>query len=174
MKNVNWADVEENQEYKRLAPGGYVCGIVNVEDVEENEYLKVSYDVVVGDFKGYFKQLHEAKQFWGGTFIKSYKETALSFFKGFLTAIEKSNPNFTVNQFNNDLTKLKGKYIGLVLGEEEYVSKENELKTRLYVAQVHSVDKIKTNDFKVPELKRVEKAVEQSVSTEKDWTDCPF
>jgi hypothetical protein len=175
MKNVNWANVEENQEYKRLVPGGYVCGIVKVEDVEDKEYLKIYYDVTTGEFKGYFKELFDAKGFWGGNFIRSYKETALSFFKGFLTAIEKSNPNFTVSQFNNDISKLKGKLVGLVLGEEEYVSKDNEIKKRLYVAQVHGVEKIKANDFKVPELKKVElTTVSTADTTPADWDNVPF
>jgi hypothetical protein len=175
MKTVNWASVEATQEFKKLVPGGYVCGIVNVEDCPDKEYLKVFYDITADEFKGYFKQLFDAKRFWGGSFFKSYKETALPFFKGFLTAIEKSNAGFTANNFDGDITKLKGKYIGLVLGEEEYISKENEVKKRLYVAQVHSIDKIKSNDFKVPELKKVETTIPQQEDTkEDDWDGLPF
>jgi len=174
MKNVNWASVEGNQEFKRLTPGGYVCVIVNVEDFEDKEYLKVYYDVMLGEFKGYYKQLYDAKQFWGGNFIKSYKETARSFFKGFLTAIEKSNSNFIADQFDNDISRLKGNYIGLVLGEEEYISNENKIKKRIYVAEVRSVEKIKSNDFKIPELKRVELNTSQFVENTIDDDDLPF
>lgn len=173
MKNVNWANVEGAKEFKRVVTGGYVCNIVKVEDFEDKEYLKVYYDIAEGDFKGYYKQLYDAKQFWGGMFFKSYKETALPFFKGFLTAIEKSNSGFAANNFDGDITKLKGKKIGLVLGEEEYISNTNEIKTRLYVAQVHSVDKIKANDFKVPDLKQVERPETQSHTVEND-DDFPF
>lgn len=155
MRNVNWGSVEENQEFEKLGPGGYVCGIVKVEDVEEKEYLKVYYDIVLGKHKDYYKNLEKSKSFWGGTFIRSYKQTAEAFFKGFLTAIEKSNKGFEANRFDGDIKKLQYRYIGLVLGEEEYVNNDGELKTRLYVANVRSIDSIKNNDFKVPELKKL-------------------
>lgn len=152
--NRNWEEVEENKEYEKLVPGGYICGIKTVEDVPEKEYLKVFYEIVDGKFKNYFKGLYEAKKFWGGTFIRSYKEKAAPFFKGFLTAIEKSNPAFMANKFSGNIKELERKYIGVVLGEEEYYSTSGELKTRLYVAELRSVDSIKLNEFKVPTLKK--------------------
>jgi hypothetical protein len=150
MKNVDLSNVEEAKEYVRLGAGGYICKITKVEDVPNKEYLKIEYDVVQGDFKDYFKNLFEAKKFWGGNFIRSYKETALSFFKSFTTAIEKSNSNF---KFNNDETKLVGKLIGLVLGEEGYIANDGSSKSRLYVKETRSVDAIKNKEFEVPEYK---------------------
>ena len=83
---------------------------------------------------------------------KSYKPTALRFFKGFKTAVEMSNRNFV---FNNDPQSLVGKYVGVVLGEEEYRAKDGTIKTRLYVAETRSGKAIRDNDFKIPELKRL-------------------
>ena len=161
MKNINWATVEEPQEFKKVTPGGYICKIVDVEDIEEKEYLKINYDIALGEFKDYYKELHESKGFWAGNYIRSYKDTAIKFFKGFLTAIEGSNQGFKADAFNGDINTLKGKLIGLVLAEEEYVHKETgEIRTRLYVAQNRSIESIKTGDFKVPEKKCV--SVEQA------------
>lgn len=150
MKNINWNEVVEQKDYKRLVAGGYVCKITNVEDVPEKEYLKVEYDIIEGEYKDYYKELFESKSFWAGKFIQSYKETAKSFFKGFLTALEESNNGF---KFNDDETMLKGKLIGLTLGEEEYKKNDGTTGVRIYVDQCRSIAKIKANDYTVPKFK---------------------
>jgi hypothetical protein len=147
MKNVDLANVEEAKEYVRLGAGGYICKITKAEDVPDREYLRIEYDIAQGDFKDYFKDLFEAKNFWGGKLIKSYKVTALSFFKAFITAVEKSNAKF---KFDNDETKLVGKLVGLVLGEEGYIGNDGSSKSRLYVKEVRSIDVIKNGEFEVP------------------------
>lgn len=68
-------------------------------------------------------------------FVKSYKQKALRFFKGFKTAVEESNRNYT---FKNDPQSLVGKFMGVVLGEEEYRANDGSVKTRLYVHEVRS------------------------------------
>ena len=159
MRNINWNEIEEIKEYERLTAGGYICGITAVQDVEEKEYLKIEYDVVDGKFKNYFKDLYESKSFWGGSFIKSYKQRALPFFKAFVTSVEASNSGY---KFNNDESTLRGKLVGLVLGEEEYYANDGQVKTRLYVADVHSVDKIKSGNFRVPAMKTLTPAQNNS------------
>ena len=156
MRDLDLANVEAATEYKRLSAGGYICKITKVTDVPMNQntgkgdYLKIEYDVTQGEFKNYFSDLFASKDFWGGSFIRSYKESALSFFKAFTTSVENSNKGFV---FGNDEQKLVGKAIGLVLGEEEYNANDGSMKNRLYVKDVRSVDSIKKNDFEVPELK---------------------
>lgn len=175
MKNINWTSIEENKEYDRPIPGGYICGITAVEDKEDKELILVFYDIVEGKFKNYFKNLEQAKSFWGGKFVKSYKETALSFFKGFLTAIEASNRGFVANNFDGDVSKLKNKYIGLVIGEEEYLSNDGDIKNRLYVAEVRSVDRIRSGDFKIPELKKFKITPTIGTDAQKEIESaCPF
>lgn len=150
MRNLNLASVEEIKEYKTVTPGGYVCGITKVEDLTDKEYIKVEYDIAEGDNKNYYRELFDSKGFWGGKFIKSYKEKALPFFKAFITAVTKSNKGFV---WNDDEKTLVRKLVGLVLAEEEYQANDGSIKNRLYVAQVHSVDKIRSGDFIVPALK---------------------
>ena len=72
--------------------------------------------------------------------------------KGFTTAIENSNPGYTWD-FNEK--KLKGKVVGLVLGEEEFLNSSGKVCTRTYVAAVRSVDVIREGKFDVPELKKL-------------------
>lgn len=154
MRNVNWDTVNEATEFKRPGPGGYIVRIKAVEDVEEKEYLKIEYDIADGEFKGYYQDLYKSRGFWGGSFIRSYKEKALPFFKAFKTSVEVSNPGFV---FKNDPLTLVGKFLGIVLGEEEYESNSGEIKKRLYVAQCRSGQTIRDGDFEVPELKRLAK-----------------
>ena len=61
--------------------------------------------------------LYNSQNFWGGNFFRSYKESTIGFFKGFITAIEKSNPAY---RWDWNEQGLKGKLIGIVLQEEEY------------------------------------------------------
>lgn len=151
MKNVNWDDVQE--ESRIPTPGGYIARITHVEDVEEKEYLRIEWDFYEGEFKGANQETFDRFGFWPTSFIRSYKEKALRYFKGFKTSVEMSNRNFV---FRNDPQSLVGKYMGVVLGEEEYRSNDGKIKTRLYVAQVRSGKAIRDGDFKVPELKKLE------------------
>ena len=58
MKKINdWENIKENSDFKRLEPGAYICAIKAVEDVSDKEYLKIYFDIVKGDNKGYFQKL---------------------------------------------------------------------------------------------------------------------
>lgn len=156
-KYPNWENVEEAKEFPKLTPGGYIAFIKNVEDVTDKEYLKVSFDIAEGEFKNHFMDLYKSQNFWGGSFFRSYKESAISFFKGFTTAVEKSNSGY---KWDWNEQKLKGKLIGIVLQEEEYVPEQGkhagELRTRLIVQEVRSVDEIRKGNFNVKPKKTLE------------------
>jgi hypothetical protein len=177
MKNLNLENVEEAKEYQRLVAGGYICKITKVEDTPDKEYLKIEYDIEQGEFKDYFKNLFAAKNFWGGRFIRSYKESALSFFKSFTTSVENSNNGY---KFDNDETKLVGKLVGLVLGEEEYNANDGSVKNRLYVKETRSVDSIKKGDFAIPDIKYLVNKPQQAatgdgfVNADTDLEELPF
>ena len=151
MKAIDLTNVQEAQDFERVTPGGYVCVITNVEDVPEKEYLRIEYDIADGKLKDYYRSLYNNRGFWGASTIKSYKDSALPFFKGFITAVENSNNGY---HWDNDESKLVGKKVGFVLGEEEYEGRDGDVKTRLYVASIHSVQKIMQKEFKVPALKK--------------------
>lgn len=151
MKNVDWNTVQD--EIRRPVPGGYAAKITRVEDVEEKEYLKIEWEFVEGEFKGVNRETFTAFGFWPMSFARSYKDSALRFFKGFKTAVENSNPGYT---FRNDPQSLVGKFIGVVLGEEEYISNKGEVKKRVSVMDIRSGKAIREGDFKIPELKRID------------------
>lgn len=151
MKSVNLENVQEAGTGMGLKAGGYVCKITSVEDVPEKEYLYIEFDIAEGDFKDYYKKLQASKNFWGGTMYKSYKEKALPMLKRFCSAVTKSNPGyiFDAGAQNSDEKTLKGKMIGLVLFEEEYLKNNGDIGTRLKVDYETEVDKIRKGEFKV-------------------------
>ena len=164
MKKVDLTNVQESGDSQRPTPGGYVCKITKVEDIPldkktgKGDYLRIHYDIVEGDFAGYYDGLRErfpeGKTI--GSYIRSYKEKALGMFKRFCSAVSKSNGNYVFDaKTNSDEQSLVGKKVGLILAEEEYYSNSGEKKTRLYVASECPVDKIENGDFKVPLLKKL-------------------
>lgn len=155
MKKIDWNNVQEIREDESMGPvpGGYAAKIVSVEDREDKEYLRIEWDFADGEFKGHNAETFQRAGFWPCSLIRSYKPKALGFFKAFKTALEESNPGYKFDEMN--VQGMVGKYIGVVLGEEEYVKNNGAIGTRLYVAQTRSGKAIREGDFKVPEIKRL-------------------
>lgn len=157
MKQIDFSNIQEAGESRKVKAGGYICQITSVEDDPDKEYLKIEYDIAEGDFKGYYKELADSRGFWAGRYIRSYKPKALPFFKRMCSAIAKSNPGFVFDggSVNSDEKTLVGKLVGLVLAEEEYMANDGDVKTRLYVYSECAVSDIKNGKFKVPDMKKL-------------------
>lgn len=154
IKNID--SVQEAGDSKRLPAGGYICTYTKVEDVADKEYLYMEYDIAEGEYKGYYKELEERLDFWGGKCFRSYKEKALPMFKRMCSAVTKSNKGFIFDGNKHaDESTLIGKKVGMVLGEEEYEGNDGSIKTRLYVVREIPVEDIKAGKFKIPELKKL-------------------
>ena len=161
----NYENIQASSgEFARPGNGGYILEIVNVTDVPYNaqtgkgDYLKIDYDIAVGDFKGYYTAQNE--RFGGGKWfanvIKSYKEKALGMFKHFTNCVEESNPGF---KWNWQEQKLIGCRFGATLQEEEYEKNDGSIGTRLIVKDIKTVKQIMDGDFKVPATKKLDKPV---------------
>ncbi len=149
MDNINWDDVQD--EIRRPTPGGYAAKITKVEDNTEKKCLYIQWEFADGEFKGCNQEYFDTFGKWPMLLCRSYKPTALRFFKGFKTAVEMSNRNFV---FNNDPQSLVGKYVGVVLGEKEYRADDGSIKTCLYVAETRSGKSIRDGEYKIPDLKK--------------------
>lgn len=166
MKNVGLDKVEEAKaSFSRPGAGGYVAKVTLIDDMPQKEYLWIELDIAEGEFKDYYTDLYKARAYWGLNDLKSYKESALPFFKGMITAFEQSNPGF---KFNYDEQTLKGKLVGIVLGEEEYERNNGEIGTKLKVKQYLSADKIRKGDFKVPPKKTLNRPAPVLTETTED------
>ncbi len=164
MQKIDWSKVEAAKEgYAAPPAGGYVLAICKVEDVPEKQYLKIFYDIAGAavpeneEFVGYYAQRIDRFNGQGNLpfFIRSYKNSALGFFKAFLKALEASNSGFVADSFNSNEQQFAGMAVGAVLGEEEYVYND-KLRVRLKVSSLTSVERISTGDFKIPAIKKYE------------------
>lgn len=178
MKKISGYDkIQESGSFKKLPVGGYVVKILDATDVPEKEYLRISFDVAEGEYKGFFAEEYKNDTRDGkkwpnaGTFIRSYKSKALPMLKGFTTAVEKSNKGYS---WDFDEKTLKNKVVGLVLGEEEFVNSSGKVRTRTYVSAVRSVDTIKKGEFTVPELKKLDATKVSSNQPKQDDFVDPF
>lgn len=161
MRKINDFDkVQENGGgFKRIPDGAYIVGVKKVEDVSDKEFLRLELDICKGEYKNWYQQQYDADKretkYWprDGVLVRSYKEKALPFFKGFITAITKSNPKFEWKWNEQDL---KNKVFGVVVGTEEYLKKNGGVGTRPYIDSVHSVEAIENGDYTVPDVKKLD------------------
>lgn len=157
MRQISdWGAIKASDDFDRPTAGAYIGRIVAVEDVEQKEYLLIRWDFDEGEYKGANQDTFDRAHFWPSELRRSYKDSALGFFKAFKTAVEDSNPGYTFN--TAQVQGLVGKRLGIVLGEEEYENKKGEKKTRLYVYQTRSIEAIQRGDFKIPDLKTLSPA----------------
>lgn len=161
----NWDAIEERQpgDYALPVPGGYIAQIKYVEDKEDKEYLAIEWDFAEGAYQGANQATYDRAGFWPTILRRSYKESALGFFKGFKSAVEASNPGYHFDC--RQPAGLEGRYVGVVLGEEEYRKKDGSTGTRLYVWQTRAVKAIREGDYKVPEKKHLEAVPDTMNST---------
>ena len=100
----NWKEIEskESGEFMNLSLGGHACKILDVREytseVSGNTSLKVSIDIDENnEFKDYFKRQYDnnnlSEKKWPSGAVKylSTKSEQMSYLKGFITAVEKSN-----------------------------------------------------------------------------------
>jgi hypothetical protein len=146
-------------EFNRPTAGGYCIEILSVKDVPADEqtgkgdYLKIDYDICHGEFAGYYtKQNERFGGDWFANFIRSYKETAAGMFKHFINCVEESNAGY---KWSWDEKSLVHKYVGVVLGEEEYQKKDGSVGTKLVVKDIKTCNQILSGDFKIPNIKKL-------------------
>jgi len=165
----NWDSVESkgNEEYKRLVPGGYVCKITKAENRPEKEYIYLEFDIYEGEFKGHGASCIERNGFTPLKMYRSYSQKAAGMFKGFIECVNESNP--TQPAWDGDENKLIGKFIGVVLGEEEYRKQDGSVGTRLNVARTITPAKVRGGYFRVPDKKTL--PVEQNTFSAIDTAD---
>lgn len=146
-------------EFNRPTAGGYCIEILAVKDVPMNEqtgkgdYLKIDYDICHGEFAGYYtKQNEKFGGDWFANFIRSYKESAAGMFKHFINCVEESNAGY---KWAWDENSLVHKYVGVVMGEEEYRKRDGSVGVRLVVKDIKTTEQILSGDFKVPAIKKL-------------------
>lgn len=147
------ANYEETQAYtgesRQLPAGLYVCQIVMAIEEERNgsRILAVAFDIAEGEYKGFYKQRYDANtdenKKWPAIhrqFVEDREGSCNPFFKGLITSIEESNPNF---KWNWEESTLKGKKFGAIMGREEFLTNDGQKKmaTKLCDSCMHYAPK---------------------------------
>lgn len=152
-------------EFEQLKAGGYVCKIMNVvvEDAKEgknyDQLMTIDFDIVEGEFKEFYKRRYleavsknkETAKWQGKNYQIIRSGEQLKYFKGFITAIEKSNSGY---KWNWDEKSLVGNLFGGVFGEEEYLGSDEKVRCSVRCSLVRSVDEVRKG-VKIPERKKV-------------------
>lgn len=176
MKNLSLNNVEATDmgEFKALPAGGYVAQIYEVEDVVDKEYLRIQLDIAEGDYKDYYLDLYDNKGFWGLTTYRSYKQSALGFFKAFINSVIESNKGFKWDMDGeNDESTLVEKYVGIVLREEEYIKNDGSVGTRLKVYKTIAADDIRKGKYKVPDKIKLPESPKDALDVANTFTTSP-
>lgn len=176
QKIENFENVKEYGENTKLPAGPQCCRIIRVDDVSEKNYLHVEFDIVKGDFKDMGSNIYESTERWPNMFTlnRSYKDSALPFFKAFIVAVEKSNEGY---KWDWNEKSLKGKYVIVNYREEETIY-NNEVRTRVVPFEFRSIPAFKAGEVKVPAKKELtaeeKKSIEATVENPFIDDDLPF
>lgn len=156
--------------------GGYILGIINAEtkmSTNNNEMLVLKMDIAEGEFQGHFREISDAVQ--KDLLLKHYRvtdsEKSIPYFKGDIKAIEESNQGFV---FNFDEKTLRGKKVGAVLINEEYVARDGDVKTCLKIAYICNAQKIRDGSFTIPKDKILSDGTVQRPQPATSDDDLPF
>lgn len=148
-------------EFETLPAGGYKCIIKKVaieKTTAGKEFLKLAIDILEGEFKDFFQKKFDndnrEEKKWSGVwtvFTEGFNpRTTNPKFKGLITSVEASNPNF---KFNFDEKTLEGKKVGIVFREEDFLGTDGLPHTAVKPFFALSIDK--AEDAKVPNKKEL-------------------
>jgi hypothetical protein len=161
LDEYNKVEAKEMGEFENLALGGHEIIIKDAReytsDFSGNTSLKVCVDIAGNDkqkdfFQKQFENSTQKNKKWSTSATKylSLKDESLGFLKGFITACEKSNPNFKFNT-KGKWEQLNGLKLAGQFGIEEYLDNDNNVKTSTKLMQFRSLDKLL--EIKIPKVK---------------------
>ena len=155
-------EININEEFEKLELGGHKGIIIKAEeytsDFSGKKSLKVYVDTASDDKQPeYFKKQYENdtridRKYPNGA-IKyvplGEEENQVKILKSFITAYE--NSNNCQFDWNKDWEQLKGKKIGIIFGQEEFISQDGTTKLATKLREFRSIGKI--DNIKIPKVK---------------------
>lgn len=150
IKDFDKIEPKGMEDFKALPIGAYECVIkeakIHKNEETQKESFKVSIDIANGEFKDYFQKRYDNSSFhpkkWDNNAVKylAFKGDNVSYFKGFITCVENSNPGY---KWDWDESKLIGKKICGVFQYEEYQKQDGSNAVKVRLNKFRSIDKIK-------------------------------
>ena len=151
-------------QFDVLPAGGYIAKIVDIDDRKwaghsEPAHL-IMMDIAEGEHMGIYKKNNATSDkerwltYWFAEPSKGSPEWLLSKVGGIQTSLMESNDNVNLS----DPHSWKGKYVGVVVGDEEAESNSGTVYTRPYVNYICSTIRIRKGEnqpggYKIPKLK---------------------
>lgn len=153
----------------QLTPGGHICRIqgVRLEKTQKTnkDMLVVAFDIAEGsEFDGYFRKRFErssgfnSNAKWPGVFrctLLNATGDTNGFFKGFIEALEASNPGYNFKATKGDEQQMKGKLVGFNFGEEEYEPQNSPGEVRVSVKPAYAISVAKVREGVIPPAKKM-------------------
>lgn len=164
MAIKRFGDYETTKAYgdiQSLPKGGYVLKIMGAEVLSNSigQYVKISCDVAEGEYANFFANEYRNQQSedkkWHCNYLLNVPNDDGSEkdgwtkrrFKTVIEAIEEANPGY---HFDWDEKKFKGKLVGGLFNEREYQATDGSVKRTSNLAQLCSVEKIRSGKYQIP------------------------
>lgn len=175
------AYAKQPTQFDVLPAGGYIAKIIDVDDRTWSEHTEPAHlihmDIAEGEHKAIYKKNNQATEnerwltYWFAEPGKNSPEWLLSKVGGIQTSLMESNENINLS----DPHSWKGKYIGVVVGDEEAESSNGTVYVRPYVNYICSTGRIRKGEgqpggYKIPKLKKL-KAIAPRPLTPADMPD---
>ena len=165
-KPSNYDNVEVMEfDFTPIELGGHKGIIMKAEEYTSPQSgktsLKVSVDTDKDDkqpeyFTEQYKNDNRIDKRWSNSAIKyvpiGEEENQVKILKAFITAYE--NSNGCQFDWNKDWEQLTGKKIGIVFGQEEYISQDGTTKLATKLREFRSIDKV--DNVKIPKVKKLD------------------
>ena len=149
-------------EFETLPAGAYIATIKNAKvDTTRTgkECIILAFDIAEGEYKGFYQRQFDGDtrtdKKWRGTYMQVTEGNSIPFYKGMVTSIELSNPGY---KWDFDVSTLKGKQMGVLMGREQYVGTDGTLKWAVKCMAIRTVKAVKDGTAKAPEDKLVQGA----------------
>ena len=154
-------------QFEVLPAGGYIAKIIEVDDRTWSGHSEPAHlimmDIAEGEHMGIYKKNNAASDkdrwltYWFAEPSQSSPEWLLSKVGGIQTSLMESNDNVNLS----DPHSWKGKYVGVVVGDEEAESNSGTVYTRPYVSYICSTIRIRKGEnqpggYKIPKLKTLQ------------------
>lgn len=150
IKDFDKIEAKGMDDFKGLPIGAYECVIkdarINHNEITGKNTLKISVDIASGEYKDFFKKAYEndtrIDKKWNNNAVRylAYEGENVSYFKGFLTIVENSNPGY---KWNWEESTLRDKKLVGVFQYEEYEKQDGTKGVKVRLSKFRSLDKLK-------------------------------
>ena len=155
-----------------LPAGGYIAKIVEVDDRAWSGHSEPAHMIHMDIAEGEHMGINAASDkdrwltYWFAEPMAGSPEWLLSKVGGIQTSLAESNDNVNLS----DPHSWKGKYVGVVVGDEEAESNSGTVYTRPYVSYICGVERIRKGEnqpggYRIPKLKKLKSITPKPLSS---------